>query len=158
MLIVLENSSSLLNLARESGCTVIHAPISFEAGHDEIADTAYGILANVKEGSAFTRGEWGADFSGTLQCGGFSSLSLEDFHLLIPMVITTIIPSHNLTFRRVHRAPAKMMPQKGDLIVKGKSGLCSFASKFSFKYLTSKSHHHNGFSIIGNHRYHKSFF
>lgn len=83
---MLEKSSSLLNAARESGCTVIHAPISFEAGHDEIADTAYGILAGVKEGSAFTRGEWGADFS------------------------------------------AKMMPQKGDFIVKGKSGLCSFAS------------------------------
>jgi len=83
---MLENSSAILSLARKSGCTVIHAPISFEAGHDEIADSAYGILANVKEGSAFTRGEWGADFS------------------------------------------AKMMPQKGDFIVKGKSGLCSFAS------------------------------
>lgn len=83
---MLENSSSLINLARESGCTVIHAPISFEPGHDEIADSAYGILAGVKEGSAFTKGEWGADFS------------------------------------------AKMMPKKGDLVVKGKSGLCSFAS------------------------------
>mmetsp|Transcript_11492 Transcript_11492/g.27430 ORF Transcript_11492/g.27430 Transcript_11492/m.27430 type:complete len:195 (-) Transcript_11492:3990-4574(-) len=60
---MLENSSAILSLARKSGCTVIHAPISFEAGHDEIADSAYGILANVKEGSAFTRGEWGADFS-----------------------------------------------------------------------------------------------
>lgn len=76
-----------MNVARDSGCTIIHAPISFEPGHDEIADTAYGILAGVKEGSAFTQGEWGADFS------------------------------------------ASMMPQKGDLIVKGKSGLCSFASK-----------------------------
>lgn len=83
---MLENSSNLLNLARDSGCTIIHAPISFEAGHDEISDSCYGILAGVKEGSAFTRGEWGADFA------------------------------------------ASMMPQKGDLIVKGKSGLCSFAS------------------------------
>lgn len=83
---MLENSSKLLSLARDSGCTVIHAPICFEEGHDEIADSAYGILAGVKEGSAFTRGEWGADFT------------------------------------------ASMMPQKGDLVVKGKSGLCSFAS------------------------------
>jgi len=83
---MLENSSALLSAARESGSTIIHAPISFEPGHDEIADTAYGILAGVKEGSAFTRGEWGADFS------------------------------------------PKMMPQPGDLTVKGKSGLCAFAS------------------------------
>jgi len=83
---MLENSSKLLSLARDSGCTVIHAPISFEPGHDEISDSCYGILAGVKEGSAFTKGEWGADFA------------------------------------------ASMMPQKGDLIVKGKSGLCSFAS------------------------------
>ena len=61
---MLENSAALLNVARDSGCTVIHAPINFEPGHDEIADSAYGILAGVKEGSAFTRGEWGADFSG----------------------------------------------------------------------------------------------
>mmetsp|Transcript_19825 Transcript_19825/g.43012 ORF Transcript_19825/g.43012 Transcript_19825/m.43012 type:complete len:261 (+) Transcript_19825:109-891(+) len=83
---MLENSSSLLSVARNSGSTIVHAPINFEPGHDEIAGTAYGILAGVKEGSCFTRGEWGADFS------------------------------------------AKMMPQKGDLAVKGKSGLCSFAS------------------------------
>merc|ERR1719343_35767 len=83
---MLENSAALLNAARDSGCTVIHAPINFEPGHDEIAESCYGILAGVKEGSAFTRGEWGADFA------------------------------------------ASMMPQKGDLIVKGKSGLCSFAS------------------------------
>jgi hypothetical protein len=48
----------------DSGCTIIHAPINFEPGHNEISDKAYGILAGVKEGSAFTRGEWGADFSG----------------------------------------------------------------------------------------------
>jgi len=83
---MLKNSCDLMNLAREHGYTIIHAPISFEPGHDEIADSAYGILAGVKEGNAFTRGEWGADFSAT------------------------------------------MMPKKGDLIVKGKSGLCSFAS------------------------------
>ncbi len=61
---VLENSSKLLNLARASGCTIIHAPISFEPGHDEISESCYGILAGVKEGSAFTKGEWGSDFAG----------------------------------------------------------------------------------------------
>ena len=62
---VLENSSKLLSLARASGCTIIHAPISFEPGHDEISESCYGILAGVKEGSAFTKGEWGSDFAGT---------------------------------------------------------------------------------------------
>jgi nicotinamidase-related amidase len=44
------------------------------------------VLAGIKEGAAFTNGEWGAEFH----------------------------PS--------------MMPQKGDLVVKGKSGLCGFES------------------------------
>ena len=61
---MLENSSALLSSVRDSGCIIIHAPINFEPGHDEIAESAYGILAGVKEGKAFTRGEWGADFSG----------------------------------------------------------------------------------------------
>ena len=36
-------------------------------GHSEIADTPYGILAGVKEGQAFTAGEWGADFAPALR-------------------------------------------------------------------------------------------
>jgi len=83
---VLENSSKLINYARDAGCIIIHAPINFEPGHSEIWESCYGILAGVKEGSAFISGEWGADFS------------------------------------------EKMMPKKGDSKVKGKSGLCSFAS------------------------------
>lgn len=83
---MLENSSKLADFARSNGCTVIHCPINFEPGHAEIADQPYGILANVKDGAAFTNGEWGADFS----------------------------PS--------------MRPIEGDLIVKGKSGLCGFES------------------------------
>ena len=31
-------------------------------GHSEIASTPYGILAGVKEGEAFTAGEWGSEF------------------------------------------------------------------------------------------------
>lgn len=83
---VLENSSKLASFARSAGATVIHCPINFEPGHAEIADKPYGILAGVKEGAAFTNGEWGADFS------------------------------------------PQMRPQSGDLVVKGKSGLCGFES------------------------------
>lgn len=75
---VLENSSKLLNFARDSGCTIIHAPISFEPGHDEISESCYGILAGVKEGSAFTKGEWGADFAGTklVRCAAGNSFQI----------------------------------------------------------------------------------
>jgi nicotinamidase-related amidase len=82
----MENSSKLAEFARSAGATIIHCPISFEPGHAEIADKPYGILAGVKNGAAFTNGEWGAEFS--------------------PL----------------------MKPQPGDLVVKGKSGLCGFES------------------------------
>ncbi|CAB9506655.1 amidohydrolase RutB [Seminavis robusta] len=64
---MLENSSKLLQDARDTGCTIIHLPIAFEKGHNEIADTPYGILAGVKEGEAFTQGEWGADFAAPMR-------------------------------------------------------------------------------------------
>lgn len=83
---ILENSKALVDYGRSVGCTIIHCPINFERGHHEIADSPYGILAGVKEGHAFTSGEWGADFD----------------------------PS--------------MKPASGDLVVKGKSGLCGFQS------------------------------
>lgn len=83
---MLEKSSTLLGSAREAGYTIVHAPISFEKGHHEIAPNTYGILASVKLGGAFTNGEWGSDFVDS------------------------------------------MKPQEGDLIVKGKSGLCGFES------------------------------
>lgn len=85
-MLVLENSSKLATYARETGCSIIHAPISFEKGHNEISTAPYGILAGVKEGEAFTNGEWGSEFA------------------------------------------ESMKPQAGDLIVKGKSGLCGFES------------------------------
>jgi hypothetical protein len=65
--LVLDNSAKVADFARLNGCTIIHAPISFEKGHAEIADRPYGILASVKEGRAFTNGEWGADFAGNQQ-------------------------------------------------------------------------------------------
>ena len=76
----------MVEFARQKGCTVIHCPIAFEPGHAEISTHPYGILAGVKDGAAFTNGEWGSEF-----------------------------------------APS-MTPVAGDLMVKGKSGLCGFAS------------------------------
>jgi nicotinamidase-related amidase len=83
---MLENSARLLQAGRSSGVTIIHCPISFEPGHHEISKSPYGILQGVKEGAAFTAGDWGAQI-----CDA-------------------------------------MKPVPGDLIVKGKSGLCGFMS------------------------------
>ncbi len=81
-----ENSVELLKFCRENGILVLHAPIAFEPGHNEIAKNPYGILAGIKEGSAF---EAGSDGAGMYE---------------------------------------PMKPIDGELVVKGKSGLCSFAS------------------------------
>lgn len=83
---MLANAQKTAKAARDAGCTIIHCPINFEPGHHEIAKNPYGILQDVKEGAAFTAGEWGADFC------------------------------------------SEMRPETGDLVVKGKSGLCGFMS------------------------------
>jgi len=93
---MLENSIATVQQARSAGCTIIHCPINFEPGHNEISKDPYGILAGVKEGSCFTAGEWGADF-------------VEG-----------------------------MKPAPGDLVVKGKSGLCGFEST-NLQFLLSQS-------------------
>jgi len=81
-----ENSTKLLEFCREKKILVVHAPISFEPGHNEIASEPYGILAGIKDGSAF---EAGTDGAGMYE---------------------------------------PMKPIDGELVVKGKSGLCSFTS------------------------------
>jgi len=81
-----ENSTKLLEFCREKGILVCHAPISFEPGHKEIASQPYGILAGIKDGSAFEAGSSGADMF------------------------------------------EPMKPKDGELVVKGKSGLCAFTS------------------------------
>mmetsp|Transcript_33276 Transcript_33276/g.48925 ORF Transcript_33276/g.48925 Transcript_33276/m.48925 type:complete len:256 (+) Transcript_33276:106-873(+) len=58
---MLENSSKLMNAMRDAGCLIVHLPISFEKGHEEISG-AYGILSAVKEGGAFQRNSWASDF------------------------------------------------------------------------------------------------
>jgi nicotinamidase-related amidase len=83
---MLANSKALADCMRAAGCTIIHCPINFEPGHNEISANSYGILAGVKDGQAFTNGEWGSEIC------------------------------------------QAMTPQAGDLIVKGKSGLCGFQS------------------------------
>mmetsp|Transcript_45364 Transcript_45364/g.55043 ORF Transcript_45364/g.55043 Transcript_45364/m.55043 type:complete len:207 (+) Transcript_45364:65-685(+) len=56
----IENSKKMLEEARKAGVTVVHCPIEFGKDHKEISKTPYGILAGVKEGEAFAKGEWGS--------------------------------------------------------------------------------------------------
>lgn len=97
---MLEKSIQTLNAARQAGCTIIHCPIDFEPGHHEIAKNPYGILAGIKEGGAFTSGQWGSQFVSGMQ------------------------------------------PTSGDLIVKGKKGLCGFAST-NLEFLLGQSQSRN---------------
>jgi len=59
----LGNAKDLLDSARKSGLTVVHLPISFDKGHNEISKDSYGILKGVKDGEAFLNGEWGSEFA-----------------------------------------------------------------------------------------------
>ncbi|POH59301.1 cysteine hydrolase [Arthrobacter glacialis] len=57
----LDNAEKVLAAARAAGATVIHSPISFTPGYNEIAKHPYGILKGVVDATAFVKGAWGAE-------------------------------------------------------------------------------------------------
>src|SRR5580658_10912202 len=57
---MLENSRRVVEAARAAGVTVMHAPITFAEGYNELSKHPYGILKGVVDGSAFVKGSWGA--------------------------------------------------------------------------------------------------
>lgn len=57
---MLANTRSVAEAARASGATVMHAPITFAEGYNEISAHPYGILKGVVDGNAFVKGSWGA--------------------------------------------------------------------------------------------------
>lgn len=58
---MLENTQALLGAARDAGAVVIHAPIQFAPGYNEITSHPYGILKGVVDSNAFVKGSWGAE-------------------------------------------------------------------------------------------------
>jgi nicotinamidase-related amidase len=58
---MLANTRMVAEKARAAGATVMHAPITFAAGYNEISSHPYGILKGVVDGNAFVKGSWGAD-------------------------------------------------------------------------------------------------
>jgi nicotinamidase-related amidase len=57
---MLENTRRVVEAARAAGATIMHAPITFAAGYNELSKHPYGILKGVVDGSAFVKGSWGA--------------------------------------------------------------------------------------------------
>ncbi len=57
---MLANAAKVVEAARAKGATVMHAPIMFTEGYNEISAHPYGILKGVVDGNAFVKGSWGA--------------------------------------------------------------------------------------------------
>ena len=57
---MIQNTQALLAAAREAGATIIHSPIQFAPGYNEITSHPYGILKGVVDTNAFVKGEWGS--------------------------------------------------------------------------------------------------
>jgi len=58
---MMARTQEVVAAARAAGVTVMHAPITFAAGYNEISSHPYGILKGVVDGNAFVKGTWGAD-------------------------------------------------------------------------------------------------
>jgi nicotinamidase-related amidase len=57
---MLANTQQVAKAARAAGVTVMHAPITFAEGYNELSSHPYGILKGVVDGKAFVKGSWGA--------------------------------------------------------------------------------------------------
>src|SRR5450432_588429 len=57
---MMANTRKVVDAARAAGATVMHAPITFADGYNEISSHPYGILKGVVEGKAFIKDSWGA--------------------------------------------------------------------------------------------------
>ena len=57
---MLANTVETVTKAREAGCTIVFAPITFKEGYKELSDEPYGILKGVVDSKSFIQGSWGA--------------------------------------------------------------------------------------------------
>ena len=63
---MLFKTAQLVNIAREKGIKIVHVPISFSDNFNELSDSPYGILADVKNGQCFVASQWGAEICAEL--------------------------------------------------------------------------------------------
>lgn len=57
---MLDKTKDVVEAARAKGVAIMHAPITFAPGYNEITKHPYGILKGVVDGNAFVKGTWGA--------------------------------------------------------------------------------------------------
>jgi nicotinamidase-related amidase len=57
---MLANTCKVVETARRKGAAILHTPITFAEGYNEITRHPYGILKGVVDGKAFVKGSWGA--------------------------------------------------------------------------------------------------
>ena len=53
---MLQNTIDTVKKAREAGCTIVYAPITFVEGYGELSDQPYGILKGVVDSKSFRKG------------------------------------------------------------------------------------------------------
>ncbi|MEM7337237.1 MAG: cysteine hydrolase [Actinomycetota bacterium] len=63
---MMSKTAEVVESLRATGATIMHAPITFQAGYNELSDHPYGILKGVVDGQAFVKGEWGAEIDDRL--------------------------------------------------------------------------------------------
>ncbi|MEO1171089.1 MAG: cysteine hydrolase [Myxococcota bacterium] len=63
---MLAKTQQVVEKARAAGVTIMHAPITFAEGYNEITSHPYGILKGVVDGNAFVKGGWGAEICSAL--------------------------------------------------------------------------------------------
>lgn len=64
---MLTNTAKVVGEARRKGAAILHTPIAFAEGYNEITRHPYGILKGVVDGKAFVKGSWGADIVDALK-------------------------------------------------------------------------------------------
>lgn len=57
---MLTNTVAVVDALRSAGATIMHAPITFADGYNELSKHPYGILKGVVDGNAFVKETWGA--------------------------------------------------------------------------------------------------
>ena len=64
---MLQNTVDTVKQARDAGCTIVFAPITFVEGYGELSDQPYGILKGVVDSKSFRKGSWGAEIVDVLK-------------------------------------------------------------------------------------------
>lgn len=64
---IMDNAVAAAAATREAGGVVMHIPISFAPGYNEITSHPYGILKGVVDGNAFVKDEWGSQIADELK-------------------------------------------------------------------------------------------